>query len=177
MKKKGIYTILLALCLVVFLTACQDKGEEQGSKDNVLPPAAPVDVEFSVDPATGIKPNQPVQLQVLLTQAGEIVEDADQVRFEIWHEDDQEEDHDAGSDAGHDSDADHDADTDHEGDAHDHSSMEHHNTDNEMVTAEHIGGGVYAYEYQFEKSGVYYVMYHVDARDLHMMTANEVIVE
>lgn len=133
------------LTAVLMLSACGAGGRDS---DSSAFPQAPIEVAFSTEPESGIKVGEPVELVATVTQEGKLVKDAELVRFEIWHEDDE----DAANDGGH-------------------------AGNHEMIEAKHRGDGQYAISYTFSKTGTYYVMYHVDARGFHAMTAHEVIVE
>lgn len=178
-RSKHLAVWLLAILSAFLLTACQNGGSEHGAHHGGLPSLAPIEVEFKATPETNILPDQAVQLQVTLTQAGELVEDADLVRFEIWYKAEESESVDATTQeqpnteamAGHEQ---------HVDSQHDHANddpMAGYESEHEMIKAEHVGAGVYAADYHFEKSGAYFVKYHVDARDYHMMATNEVLVD
>lgn len=153
--------IIASLIILLIITACQEQAHEQHM------PQAPIAVEFFTEPVADIRVGEEVQLFVEVTQEGEAVSDAHPVRFEIWHEEESEAE--ATEENGH------------SGHGQDHGNghheMENWNTIHEMLDGEHIEGGVYGIHYTFEKEGLYYVMYHVDARGFHAMTRHEVIVQ
>lgn len=146
--------------LALLLAGCQAGGQS----DTPLLPTAPIEVQFFTEPDSGIQAGSPVTLVAEVTQEGQVVEDADRVRFEIWHEDEasggeHQEEHSAQhSDGSH----------------YEQHSMEGYETENQMLEAVHRGNGQYVLEYTFEKAGTYYVTYHVDARGFHAMTRHEV---
>lgn len=51
-----------------------------------------------------------------------------------------------------------------------------HREASEMVTAEHIGDGIYEAETSFDEEGLYFVQAHTTARRLHVMPIQEVTV-
>lgn len=51
-----------------------------------------------------------------------------------------------------------------------------HRDESEMLTAEHIGEGVYEAETSFEKEGLYFAQAHTTARRLHVMPKQEITV-
>lgn len=152
----------LALVLII-VTGCQ----EQAHDPEQYMPQAPIEVEFFTDPSTDIKVGEEVQLLIEVTQEGELVDDAHPVRFEIWHEaeDDASTEH-GNHTSGHGN-----------GHGHGHQDMKDWETPHQMLDGEHIEGGTYGLSYVFEKEGTYFVMYHVDARGYHAMTRHEVIVQ
>lgn len=74
---------VLFLSLMVFsvfmISACNNNEQEQA--DDKLPEF--VDVKLSVTPEHG-KANEPIIFEAKVTQGDENVEDADEVKFEIW---------------------------------------------------------------------------------------------
>lgn len=167
------------LTAVLMLSACGAGGKDS---DSSAFPQAPIEVAFSTEPESGIKVGEPVELVATVTQEGKLVKDAELVRFEIWHEDDEDAANDGGhaGNHGHGHAEGHGADGEHaaeHGNGHHHHPMDGHETNHEMIEAKHRGDGQYAISYTFSKTGTYYVMYHVDARGFHAMTAHEVIVE
>ncbi|MBP1933166.1 FixH family protein [Ammoniphilus resinae] len=69
--------------LLIGLTGCGN-GEESTPQDPAAPPA-PLTVEFQSSPEPAIV-DQPVTLQVTVTQGSEKVSDANDVQFEVWQE-------------------------------------------------------------------------------------------
>lgn len=163
-----LFTFITMTCIV--MTACQagDDTAENGTQEPAMP-QAPIEVAFSTDPESGITVGEPVTLIATVTQEGKFVNDADLVRFEIWEEDEEGgKHHNDQHKEGEEGDENHD---------HNHDAMEGHETDHEMIEAEFRGDGEYVIVYTFEKTGIYNVMYHVDARTFHAMSAHQVIVE
>ncbi|MCI2255577.1 FixH family protein [Domibacillus sp. PGB-M46] len=119
--------------LLFILSACSQ--EEQSVQSNQAPKL--VEVEIKLNPKEA-KLNQEVEIQAIVTQDNEPVEDADDVKFEIWKEEG--------------------------GDQHD------------TLEATHIGNGVYAINIKFHNDGLYYIIAHTNARDLHTMPKIQVIV-
>lgn len=74
--KKFLFLILIIVS-VLFISACNNK--EQKSDD--LPEF--VEVELTVNPEKG-NVNEPIVFEAKVTQGDENVEDADEVKFEIW---------------------------------------------------------------------------------------------
>lgn len=162
---------------LTFLAGCG--GKDQG---DVYIPEAPIEVSFGTDPETPHPAGEPITLYVQVTQEGEPVEDADEVQFEIWQEDDQVEENGAGSseeeaddeaDPGEDAEA-HEPGGEKQGPAFHGGSMADYQSDHPFYDAEHAGDGIYTLEHIFEEPGVYQVMYHVTARGYHDMVKYEV---
>ncbi|GAA0370042.1 hypothetical protein [Bacillus horti] len=179
---KKITVMLFSVCTLIFLlAACQADDNRHGSSDML---SGPIDVKFSTDPAEGIKANEPVELQLHISQMGDPVINADEARFEIWYEDNgQEESEDHGDEhTGHgssdesDSHGDHGDHSDHT-DHNNHSSNDMYDTGNEFVDAEEIGDGIYTITYTFDQTGTYYIKYHVTGQGYHSMRTNEIHVE
>lgn len=189
--KAFIFFVLLPLVLI----ACQANKENEAmnhNQDNAL-----IEVTFGTNPDENLTQNEPVEIYVKVTQDGKPVDDADDVAFEIWHEDDEaaEASHDHDGDGEHGGKAD---DTDHEAnhddhhqngdDSHDEAAADGHDQDGqddggmyrkgtEVIPAEHKGDGVYSIEQTFGQEGVHFVMYHVTARNYHAMKAEEIHVQ
>ena len=77
MKK---YLIVVALALT--LTACSDEVETPIDTNEVVEEIVAVEVEFLTP--TKLEVNVPVKLEVQVTQGQEIVNDADDVKLEVW---------------------------------------------------------------------------------------------
>lgn len=156
--KKGLMISCLISVTMIF-TACQvNDHNNENEVDHSAMPQTPIEVTFATDPDSHIQVGERVELIAKVTQEGEMVDDAELVRFEIWYEEDTSEKDD----------------NDH---SNNHDAMEDYDTKHEMIEAEHRGDGQYVLEYSFEQFGTYHVMYHVDARGFHSMTAHEVVVE
>jgi hypothetical protein len=78
MKKFKILSILILALLIV--SACGNK-DNQNQADNELPEF--VEVKLTVTPEHG-QVNEPIIFEAKVTQGEEDVEDADEVKFEIW---------------------------------------------------------------------------------------------
>jgi hypothetical protein len=78
MKKFKILSILILALLIV--SACGNK-DNQNQADNELPEF--VEVKLTVTPEHG-QVNEPIIFETKVTQGEEDVEDADEVKFEIW---------------------------------------------------------------------------------------------
>ncbi|MEH7014368.1 FixH family protein [Neobacillus niacini] len=74
--KKFLFLILIIVS-VLFISACNNKDQ----KSDDLPEF--VEVELTVNPEKGIV-NEPIVFEAKVTQGDENVEDADEVKFEIW---------------------------------------------------------------------------------------------
>lgn len=95
-------------------------------------------IEVDIQVPDKIEPNESVELGALVTLGDEKVEDAQEVKFEIWEQGQE--------------------------------------TEHEMIPGKHAGDGLYMITKSFGKDGVYYVVAHVTARDMHNMPRKEVIV-
>ncbi|MGG1479695.1 FixH family protein [Bacillus smithii] len=76
---------LLLIFIVVFglvATACSGNGKEKTEKSEVSSTPIPLDVSIRLPKA--IQPNQEVKVEAVVTQGREKVDDADEVKFEIW---------------------------------------------------------------------------------------------
>ena len=82
--------LLVLAALLAMLTAC---GENEHAGHTGIGSTEPVKVAVQLDPAEP-KAGQPVTIKAEVTQAGEPVNDADEVLFEIWPEGAGEFDHD-----------------------------------------------------------------------------------
>jgi hypothetical protein len=78
MKKKLFLSLMFLSVLII--SACNN-NDQQEQPDEKLPEF--VEVELSVTPEHG-KANEPIILEAKVTQGDENVEDADEVKFEIW---------------------------------------------------------------------------------------------
>lgn len=161
------------LLLLLFLSACGANGEGEG--DAHLP-EAPIEVTFGTEPDAPHPAGQPITLYVKVMQEGEPVDDAEEVRFEIWRADEEGEkggdapsQADSGDQHGSHGQGDH-----HQGqESHSQGDMAHYQSDHPFYDATHTGDGVYTYEHVFDEPGRYYVMYHVTARGYHDMVKHE----
>lgn len=125
---------LLAIIFLLLVTGC---SSEQPSPAESSEMPLPLSVSFQVEPML-LKTEEVATIQVEVKQGDEPVEDADQVEFEIWKE-----------------------------------NQEKH----DMVPAENKGKGVYSIMERFHEPGIYFIMYHVTARDQHTMKEMQVVVE
>jgi hypothetical protein len=119
--------------LVFILSACSSQ-EEQSIQSNQVPKLVKVEVKLNPEEA---KAKQEVEIQAIVTQDNEPVEDADDVKFEIWKEGDEQ---------------------------------------HETIEASHTGNGVYAINKTFLKEGIYNIIAHTNARDLHTMPKVQVTI-
>jgi YtkA-like len=77
---KKILVLSFMVLSVFIISACNNK-EQQEQADDKLPEF--VEVNLSVTPEHG-KANEPIIFEAKVTQGEENVEDADEVKFEIW---------------------------------------------------------------------------------------------
>jgi methionine-rich copper-binding protein CopC len=122
---------LLLLISSLFLAAACSRAESRPAL--TIDVSNPIEVEIKIEPEQ-IKVDDAATFSVTVKQADEPVDDANEVKFEIWQK---------GQD------------------------------DHQFITAENKGSGVYAIVQKFAQAGVYYVMYHVTARDFHSMNKTE----
>lgn len=125
--------VFLLLAAAALVAGC---GQEKQPAERTIPEK--LEVKFAAAPASP-PAGAETTLSVAVEQGGKKVEDADEVKFEIWRE----------------------------------GQTEAHT----IVPANGAGEGRYEAAYRFEKSAVYYVMYHIDARGLHAMQKHKVIVK
>jgi hypothetical protein len=124
-----------AAVLVFALAGCgSNGGHNHDAKTDEVPKE--VKVEVKTNPKT-IKPNEKTEIQAIVTQDGKKVDDADDVKFEIWKDGDQK---------------------------------------HEMIEAKHKGNGVYTIEKEFSTDGIYHIIAHTNARDMHVMPEVKVTV-
>lgn len=121
--------VIMAFSGILFLAAC-------GNSDEVTLNTEIIETEFNS--AETVEPGETMKISVTVTQGDELVEDADEVVYEVWESGNRE-----GS---------------------------------EMLTAKHIGDGVYEAETSFETEGLYFVQAHTTARSLHVMPKQEITV-
>jgi hypothetical protein len=122
----------MMILLLVLLTGCASSGQESSPAGEV-----PEIIEVTILTADTLNPNEEVSLEARVTQGGENVEDASEVKFEIRK---------SGQD------------------------------EREMLEAQHQGEGVYAAAKTFEEEGIYDLVAHVTARDMHNMPKKQVTV-
>lgn len=123
---------IAALSCVLLLGAC---GEDDNPAENDRSTEI-IETEFNSPDKS--EPGETMILSVTVIQGEELVEDADEVVYEVWQSGNREE--------------------------------------AEMLTAEHIGDGVYESETTFDEEGLYIVQAHTSARSLHVMPKQEIIV-
>ncbi|MCM3612388.1 FixH family protein [Planococcus sp. MERTA32b] len=128
--KKIMWTAVLAA--VLLLAACGEEEDTSGAGMNVNP----IETTFN-SPGTA-EPGSEMTLSVTVVQGEELVEDADEVVYEVWESG--------------------------------------YRSDSQMLTAEHIGDGVYEAETVFEEEGLYFAQAHTTARRLHVMPKLEITV-
>ncbi|MFT9846628.1 FixH family protein [Aneurinibacillus sp. REN35] len=128
-----VWTVLLLFIATIVVAGCSN---EKPPVERSIPEK--LTVQFAIAPVSP-KPKQEAALSVAVEQGGEKVEDAEEVKFEVWRE----------------------------------GQTEAHT----MIPANKSGEGRYGAVYRFEQAGVYYVMYHIDARSLHAMQKHKVIVK
>lgn len=126
MRKLGFILIGFFVLLIV---GCNNQGEQN---EEVL------FIEVDIQIPDKAEPNESTEIGALVTLGDEKVEDAQEVKFEIWEQGQE--------------------------------------TDHEMIPGKHVGDGLYTITKSFEKVGVYYVVAHVTARDMHNMPRKELIV-
>ncbi|AQS54771.1 FixH family protein [Novibacillus thermophilus] len=131
---------IVAVVVLTVLVACgnestsdQEAEGDQGNEAALLP----LEVEI-LTASDAFKPGEPGEIEVLVTQGGEQVNDADEVVFEIW--------------------------------------KQGHEDESENFDAEHAGEGRYTLTHTFDEDGIYEVIAHVTARDMHTMPKKEFIV-
>ncbi|MFD1029847.1 FixH family protein [Metaplanococcus flavidus] len=130
MMKKIIWTAILFGLLL--LAACGEEDDSAGAG----PSTELIETDFT-SPETA-DPGETMTLSVTVTQGEELVEDADEVVYEVWESG--------------------------------------HRDASDMLTAEHIGDGVYEAEASFDEEGLYFIQAHTTARRLHVMPKQEIIV-
>lgn len=129
MKKISWIAVLAA---VLLLAGCGEEEDTSGAGMNLNP------IETAFNSPETAEPGAEMTLSVTVVQGEELVEDADEVVYEVWESG--------------------------------------HRSDSEMLTAEHIGDGVYEAETVFEEEGLYFAQAHTTARRLHVMPKQEITV-
>lgn len=129
MKKISWMAVLAA---VLLLAGCGEEEDTSGAGMNLNP------IETTFNSPETAEPGAEMTLSVTVVQGEELVEDADEVVYEVWESG--------------------------------------HRSDSEMLTAEHIGDGVYEAETVFEEEGLYFAQAHTTARRLHVMPKQEITV-
>ncbi|WP_053360732.1 FixH family protein [Bacillus sp. FJAT-27251] len=124
--------IVSMLTLLLILAGCGSNNEDSSQAGEV-----PEIIEVTILTPDSLNPNEEVSLEAKVTQGDENVEDATEVKFEVWK---------SGED------------------------------EREMLEAQHQSDGVYAVSKTFESEGVYTIVAHVTARDMHNMPKKEVTV-
>lgn len=74
--------IVLAAVLALTLAACSDEADTPIDTNDVVAEISEVEIEFLTPQQLNV--NEPVKLEVKLTQGDEIINDADDVQFEVW---------------------------------------------------------------------------------------------
>ncbi|MBB6451797.1 hypothetical protein HNQ94_000218 [Salirhabdus euzebyi] len=131
--------MILSFCFII-LVACSKEDSTQDTSDKETPELPEmIDVEILTEPGLdNLQPNETIAIQAKVTQGDELVNDADEVQFEFWKKD-QEEEH-------------------------------------EMIDGEFQGEGIYSIEKTVEEHGIYYVIAHVTARQMHNMPKLELTI-
>lgn len=124
---------VLMTAITLVLSACSSNDQEAEKKANTL---QIVEVDIQTTPEK-LEKNKKISIQAHVSQGNENVEDAEDVKFEIWK---------SGSE------------------------------DHETLDGKHQGDGVYAVDTSFKEDGTYYVIAHVNARNLHTMPRKELVV-
>lgn len=73
--------LLLVAMLTAALAACGQTDKNTSSEDDVL---LPLEVELTVTEEVGV--NEDVQMKAVVSQGEEMIEDADEVVYEVWEE-------------------------------------------------------------------------------------------
>ncbi|WP_052948864.1 FixH family protein [Mesobacillus campisalis] len=124
--------VVLMLTILLFLAGCGSNNDDSSQAGEV-----PEIIEVTILTPDSLNPNEEVSLEAKVTQGDENVEDAAEVKFEVWK---------SGED------------------------------EREMLEAQHQSEGVYVVSKTFESEGVYNIVAHVTARDMHNMPKKEVTV-
>lgn len=95
-------------------------------------------IEVAIQIPDKIEPLESIEIGALVTLGNEKVDDAQEVKFEIWEQGQE--------------------------------------TEHEMIIGNHVGDGLYTTTKEFEKAGVFYIVAHVTARDMHNMPRKEIVV-
>ncbi|WP_204524687.1 FixH family protein [Litchfieldia alkalitelluris] len=130
MRKLLILFILLCLLLV----GCNSNSD---NIQNDVVELLPLNVVIEIVPEE-ILPNEPVTFNAYVTHGDEGVEDANEVKFQIWEKGKEDQD--------------------------------------EYIDGIHKGEGLYSIEKTFDHDGIFYVVAHVTARDMHNMPKQEFVV-
>lgn len=135
MKKK---TALLVIAILLLAGCGQQNAADHNHDQGSNPPSLqPVEVQISIQPEQA-ESGKPVTILATVTQGDEKVDDADEVVFEIWRDDEQQ---------------------------------------HEKLDGTPENNGVYSVSKTFEHPGLYNVIAHVTARDMHTMPLEKITVK
>lgn len=118
----------------ILLAGCNDSEDVQTNVNDVSMHIVEVDI---LTPKQ-LNPQEPILLEAQVTQGGEVVNDADDVTFEVWE-----------------------------------SGLREQGV---MLEATLTEDGKYSVEHTFEKEGVFFMFAHTNARGLHIMPKQQVVV-
>lgn len=82
----------IGMAWLIVATACSQGSGHGDDHQMTLEPTVPVQVEVLTEP-TAIKTGEPVRIMAKVTQGDEPVEDAERVKFELWRDGQEEEEH------------------------------------------------------------------------------------
>ena len=148
-------SFIMIIALTAFIAACG--SGDVGDDDDELT-VLEVDLEAPEKADVG----ETVEFKATVTYGDEDVTDADEVVYEVWKDDEDQDDNEKDQESEDDQDA---------GDEDDMFS-----DDSEMIEATNHKDGTYTAETSFDEDGVYTVQVHVTARDLHTMPLQDIIV-
>jgi len=132
--KKITSFIIVTICLSIVLSACNNNKENNTTEENEL---KFLDVSI-IKPNEKLVADKEYTISAEVTYGDEKVEDANEVKFEIWEKGFEDE--------------------------------------SEFVIGEHQGEGIYSIQKKFDHDGIFYVVAHVTARDMHNMPKEELLV-
>lgn len=127
------FILFLSLALIFILTGCGSDNKVEGNQQELK--VLEVQLELPTDK---VNPDEEVSIKAIVTYGDEKVENADEVKFQIWEPGKEDEE--------------------------------------ENIIADHQGDGVYSIKKSFDHDGVYYIIAHVTAKDMHTMPRKELIV-
>ncbi|QIZ67124.1 FixH family protein [Geobacillus subterraneus] len=126
--RRRLFLAMIAMLAGIVIAACSNNNEQAET---------PAMLEVKMDVPDHIDVDKPTKLACVVTYGGENVDDASEVKFEVW---------------------------------------KHGDGDRQMLEAKHDGNGRYSVTKTFKEAGMYSVVAHVTARDMHNMPKQDVVV-
>lgn len=87
MKSLKKYLMIFLSLTLLIVSGCLPKQQSQNPDDFAFP-----EVSFSIS-STAVKVGEPIKFDAFVSIEGEPIKDADRVEFEVWHESEEDGDH------------------------------------------------------------------------------------